>query len=155
MKMKPEHFEQLDLLITEFIETYSGGLIQLRAAIHSQATHLDKEMWFRWDLFHAAVPSEFAHELHEYLNDTHIDTALRHIVPCLGATQSYCGHHYQIEPAADPDRWVVVRTNDGPEVPYEHWPSEPLVSLWLGCRVTLKGRAEVGKFASALYEREV
>jgi len=37
---------------------------------------------FRWDLFHAAGGTKFACDtLYDYLNDDHIDTALRAIVP--------------------------------------------------------------------------
>ena len=36
------------------------------------------DMRFRWDCFHAA--NCYKKELYEYLNDTHIDTALKSII---------------------------------------------------------------------------
>ena len=41
----------------------------------------DKAMRFRWDLFIAAELSTFASdELYQYLNDDHIDTALKSVI---------------------------------------------------------------------------
>lgn len=43
------------------------------------------ERRFRWDVFHACVSRGLvsSHSLYSYLNDSHIDTALKSVVPCV------------------------------------------------------------------------
>lgn len=77
MKMKPEHFQQMKeafaVLDTEVLrEAYRKGTFKRADAVKD----LDKR--YRWDLFYAAaLPVQ---ELYAYLNDDHIDTALRKLV---------------------------------------------------------------------------
>ena len=76
-KMTPEHFEILRLASLAWLERHP-----LR---HYVALGLSDER-HRWDMFwHACEHSKKLHgcfcaDLYEYLNDSHIDTALRYIV---------------------------------------------------------------------------
>ena len=77
MKMKLEHFAQLETSIKsldseERRRFYKEG----RHANADKVKDLDKR--YRWDLFYiASLPVQ---ELYAYLNDDHIDTALRKLV---------------------------------------------------------------------------
>lgn len=78
MKIKPEHFE--------YIKAAIANLDPEKVAAHKEALKgdsrvrdLDKR--FRWDCLHATVPSRWVCDnLYPYMNDDHIDTALRKIV---------------------------------------------------------------------------
>lgn len=78
MKIKKSHYDymkaQINKLDREAIKKHKDlGL------------GIDKNKRFRWDLFRAAGLSNFASdELYNYLNDTHIDSALKSIVKELG-----------------------------------------------------------------------
>jgi hypothetical protein len=84
VKIKPEHFEALKAMIvphdTENVRDYyrSDNL-----ANHHDG--MDRDMRYRWDLFwHVKVDkTPLMRELYEYLNDSHIDSALKAIVPKL------------------------------------------------------------------------
>lgn len=83
MKIKPEHLEQLRWVITP-LDTPERRA-QYKAGKFFGATRvIDLDMRHRWDLLYAANLSQWAiATLYKYLNDTHIDTALRSIVPPL------------------------------------------------------------------------
>ena len=75
-KMTPEHFEILRLASLAWLERHP-----LR---HYVALGLSDER-HRWDMFHHAMSVADSiklnyRELYRYLNDSHIDTALRYIV---------------------------------------------------------------------------
>jgi hypothetical protein len=83
VKMKPEHFEALRAAISEadtpaIRENYRKGQFP-----RSEQSH-DKDKRYRWDLFGYAMryelPKGYMSVLYAYLDDTHIDTALRNIV---------------------------------------------------------------------------
>jgi len=78
MKIKPEHYS--------YIKHAIDALPKDKVAQHkAKELGKDKAKRFRWDLFHAARLSRFASdELYGYLNDDHIDTALKGIVKELG-----------------------------------------------------------------------
>lgn len=78
MKIKPEHFEKLKKAIAETLATKPNAAADYKAAGLS-------EMRFRWDVLHAAtIDGEkslrfICDTLYKYMNDEHIDTALREI----------------------------------------------------------------------------
>lgn len=74
MKIKPEDYEHLKSAI---------ALIPRDKALAHKALTLgsDKERRFRWDLLYKARLSPWiCDNLYSYLNDSHIDTALKKIV---------------------------------------------------------------------------
>ena len=74
MKMTLEHYNQVKAAIAS---------IPRELALEHKSKELgkDKDMRFRWDLFIAAKLSTFASdELYQYLNDDHIDTALKSVI---------------------------------------------------------------------------
>ena len=77
MKMKKEHFETLEKSIKEMLSHYDGKEVYMKKGLSM--------MRYRWDLFwHVSerkmLPEYFVSEtLYSYLNDDHIDTALRKI----------------------------------------------------------------------------
>ena len=86
MKMKTEHLDTLRKLVND-VDTaerrsrYASGDFPNASAVKD----LDKR--YRWDLFYATpqdVRGELVSELYQYLNDAHIDTALKSIVPNIG-----------------------------------------------------------------------
>lgn len=75
MKIKPEHFAKLQSAIRP-LDTKE------RRALYLENSLSDKR--YRWDLTYAAGLSPFiCADLYAYLNDDHIDTALRKIVASL------------------------------------------------------------------------
>lgn len=82
MKMKPEHFKEIKakidalLATSELQEAYEHG----RFPNSNKTKDLNKR--FRWDLLSIAYGSRnIVQNLYPYLNDSHIDTALRAICP--------------------------------------------------------------------------
>ena len=74
MKIKPEHYQTLKTAATAMIKAHPNVRDSYREAGYS-----DKR--YRWDLLHASVGSTWVcRELYPYLDDTHIDTALRRIL---------------------------------------------------------------------------
>ncbi len=72
MKITAEHFAQLDAMLTPLDTT--------ERRIDYKAKGLT-DMRYRWDLTYAAGCTTFiCNVLYEYMNDVHIDTALRSIV---------------------------------------------------------------------------
>ena len=74
MKMTKEHYNRIKTAIAS---------IPRELALEHKSKELgkDKAMRFRWDMFIAAKLSTFAgDELYSYLNDDHIDTALKAVM---------------------------------------------------------------------------
>ena len=74
MKMTKEHYQHIKTAIEA---------IPRELALEHKSKELgkDKAMRFRWDMFIAAKLSAFASdELYQYLNDDHIDTALKSVI---------------------------------------------------------------------------
>ena len=88
MKMTNEHFEQLSALIVERAESVAKRndktVKQFLAEYRDQVAPVanDADMRVRWDLVWS-IPfktrSELFDQLYKYLNNDHIDTALRKI----------------------------------------------------------------------------
>lgn len=71
MKMKPEHYEEIAEKIDYFIENNASSV----------TAHYMKHRFqrFAWDVFNAAYRGN-RNDLYSYLNDTHIETALKSIL---------------------------------------------------------------------------
>ena len=85
MKIKPEHFEQLKTLIEPLDAATLRTRYQNKDFPRSDNVK-NLDMRYRWDLFHMIPPCTrhpFSKTMYEYMNDDHIDTALRRIVPPL------------------------------------------------------------------------
>ena len=77
MKMKKEDYQYLKSRLEHLIEKIQSH----REWIIAEGKAKDVEMRLRWDLLHAAKIDDFIIDtLYPYLNDTHIDTALRKIM---------------------------------------------------------------------------
>lgn len=75
MKMKPEHYQHLKTAITAL------PLEKVKADLRNDPRVKDFDKRLRWDLMYAAKLSDWACEtLYPYLNDDHIDTALKAIM---------------------------------------------------------------------------
>ena len=78
MKMKPEHFAHMKAEITK-LDRERVAAHKAALAYDPRVKDLDKR--FRWDLSHAArLTPWICDNLYSYLDDTHVDTALRAIV---------------------------------------------------------------------------
>ena len=77
MKITKEHYEGLKT----WIKPFAGQIEQRRQAIISEGKAQDVEKRLRWDLLWASKQTDFVCKvLYLYLNDDHIDTALKQIV---------------------------------------------------------------------------
>ena len=72
LKIKKEDYNAISEKVNEVYNSFIG----LRwSAYESKGLSAER---YRWDIFHQ---SKFdCHEIYEYLNDSHIDSALKHIV---------------------------------------------------------------------------
>ena len=83
MKINPEHFEYLREAITPAIDAQTIENYETGKFPRSEHTK-DLNKRFRWDAMYACVSSRWVCEnLYPYLNDTHIDTALKRIIPTI------------------------------------------------------------------------
>lgn len=77
MKMTPEHYQTLKGML----QPLSARITPHRQYLVTEGKAKDLEKRLRWDLFYAAKASTWACDnLYSYLDDSHIDTALRSIV---------------------------------------------------------------------------
>ena len=78
MKMKPEHFAHMKAEITKLDRS---RITDHKAALAYDPRVKDLDKRFRWDLSHAArLTPWICDNLYSYLDDSHVDTALRSIV---------------------------------------------------------------------------
>ena len=88
MKMKPEHYEALKILYKRVPPLLEHGITKLtdvymRGDADKSIASNDINMRLRWDLFHCIeqdTKRRMMDDMYEYLNDNHIDTALKHIM---------------------------------------------------------------------------
>lgn len=74
MKIKPEHFEECRKMLEH------NGLDTTENRARYKAAGLS-DMRYRWDIFRLSGGIEFlCKELYKYMNDEHMDTALRKLV---------------------------------------------------------------------------
>ncbi len=79
MKIRQEHYDRMKTDIAQVLSTVEPQVLDVFKKTHS-------EKRFRWDLMYMAKLTPFiCSELYAYLNDDHIDTALRSIVKDLNA----------------------------------------------------------------------
>lgn len=84
MKMKKEHYDYMKKSLSKF----KDKIDEHRKFIIREGRAKDVEKRLRWDLFWGAKLHEFTSStLYTYLNDTHIDTALKRIIKELEAPE--------------------------------------------------------------------
>lgn len=82
MKMKLEHYDYLK----DAMQRNAEYIPQYRAHIIAEGKAKDVEKRLRWDLVYLSGLSHWISDnLYSYLDDTHIDTALRYIMRDLHA----------------------------------------------------------------------
>ena len=78
MKMQPAHYAHILNAIAAIPRDKAAAH---KEALKSEPRVKDQAKRFRWDLFWATrQESKIIQDLYQYLNDTHIDTALKSIV---------------------------------------------------------------------------
>ena len=82
MKMKLEHYD----FLKDAMQRNAGHIPQIHAHIVAEGKAKDIEKRLRWDLVYLSGLSHWISDnLYSYLDDTHIDTALRYIMRDLRA----------------------------------------------------------------------
>lgn len=76
MKIKPAHYNTLKNAIAPL----KGHFEKHRENIIAEGKANDIEKRLRWDAFHASKYGGILSELYSYMNDEHIDTALKKIM---------------------------------------------------------------------------
>jgi len=77
MKMKQEHYNH----ILEQMKTVQPQIQEQREFIIAESKAKNVEKRLRWDIFYVCKLSNYACDvLYEYLDDTHVDTALKRIM---------------------------------------------------------------------------
>ena len=83
MKIKPEHLARLKDLI-EPLDTETRRTQYLKGDFHNADKVKDLNKRYRWDLYWEATAgthhNELRNQMYVYMNDDHIDTALKSIV---------------------------------------------------------------------------
>jgi hypothetical protein len=82
MKIKSEHYSHLKAEIEKLVKFKSkNAVLAYKESLKTDDRIKDLDKRFRWDLFKAACLVRFTCEnLYNYLNDDHIDTALKSII---------------------------------------------------------------------------
>lgn len=76
LKITSDHYAAL----RSFLAPLASRIPAHREAVRASGKFQDLETRVRWDWFYAAVPSKWVcDELYPYLNDTHIESALRNL----------------------------------------------------------------------------
>ena len=81
MKMTKEHFEDLRNRINSNLTLAS--VLQYRDYLQTDSRVRDLDTRLRWDIYYAVTRGNYAETTdlyYKYLNDRHIDTALKHIM---------------------------------------------------------------------------
>lgn len=79
MKMKKQDYDKLEQWIKPHLTGWLFHCYEVGNFSRSEKTK-DWRKRLRWDLFSSFVPHAFVEKLYEYLEDIHIDTALKKIV---------------------------------------------------------------------------
>ena len=83
MKIKPDHLKRLREAISA-VDTPARRAKYLAGDFPRSDAVKDIDRRYRWDALYDALPAAWVCDyLYPYMNDTHIDTALRAIVPPL------------------------------------------------------------------------
>ena len=84
MKMTQEHFNQLKQCIDNVLIDHPTVASEYSKGNFPRSDKVkDINVRFRWDLYHFSGAHKACGNLYSYLNDDHIDTALRNIVPTI------------------------------------------------------------------------
>ena len=78
MKMKPEHFKTLEATIKDFISNV--GKENVKEFRQEVSFVRDQFISFIWAILAKSTDHSFRRELYTYLNDSHVETALRQIL---------------------------------------------------------------------------
>lgn len=87
MKMTQLHYNTLKNYIKEMVDGLGDELSIYVKNMRKLNTNRDVEKIIRWNLYHGVrldKQTELTKQLYEYLNDNHIDTALKRIMTELG-----------------------------------------------------------------------
>lgn len=86
MKIKKEHYAHIKKeMSAKLADTPNCDVMEYFEHIKNDASVKDAGMLTRWDLFNAAGLTRYSCDtLYKYLNDTHIDTALKQIAKEIG-----------------------------------------------------------------------
>lgn len=87
LKIKEHHYDYiLEHMRSRVNELGPKLLVGYAAMLRTVADVKDVQKRLRWDLFSTSIPDRgnLCKELYEYMNDSHIDTALRNIMAELG-----------------------------------------------------------------------
>ena len=85
MKIRPEHYDHMREAIAPVIARVDPAAYRARIIAEGKAKNPDKRV--RWDYLYAAKLSAWiCDNLYSYMNDEHIDTALRSIMQEHGAS---------------------------------------------------------------------
>lgn len=78
MKIKQEHYQEMERIINEFMASQANSLDTIHKNYQAQGLS-DKR--FIWDCFYASKLPRFACDnLYSYMNDCHIESALKSII---------------------------------------------------------------------------
>jgi hypothetical protein len=85
MKITKEHYSKLESIIKEIIDN-SGGINfvveQYETGKFARSEKVkDLQTRFVWDVYSTSKDWDFKNALYDYLNDSHIETALKRILP--------------------------------------------------------------------------
>lgn len=85
MKILPDHFEYMQTKISAYLSERPDMIEDYHNGNFPRADRCkDLNMRFRWDVCYFAVGSKWiCDNLYSYMDDNHIDTSLRRIVPAL------------------------------------------------------------------------
>jgi len=86
MKIKNEHYNHMKSEIEKLFQNNLSNIDNHRSVLETDNRVKDIKKRMRWDLLNATNLTTFVcRELYQYLDDTHIDTALRNIMKELNA----------------------------------------------------------------------
>ena len=77
MKIKPEHYAHLK---SEIQKLPKDQVLRHKEYLKGDIRVKDLGRHWRWDIYWATKPHHFGFDFYTYLNDTHIDTALKKIM---------------------------------------------------------------------------
>lgn len=94
MKIKPEHYNHIKRAISKVLAANPNAAERYEKGDFPRASVAkDRQIRFNFDLFRAAVPSAWVCDnLYPYINDQHINTALRSICPKLNIGAATSGN---------------------------------------------------------------
>ena len=81
MKMKQEHYEHMKEAIDNLCNARLGNITRYIKVVRMSGKYMDLSTRIRWDILKAAqLDNYLVNTLYTYLNNDHVDTALRRIM---------------------------------------------------------------------------